>query len=94
MVDFLFPIYEDAHTRWMSKGPGVIPPASNLINTLDPASWAFTFASLVSVTVALLIIVRVGKSYGMPQPDIVEILLEPFAMLIQKDMPNWFNVKR
>ena len=70
------------------KAPNRVPPRLNLINTMDLGCWIFVPVSLASVTLALVIIVRV---YGIPQPDLVKIILTPFAMMNHEEMPTWFD---
>ena len=87
---YVFPLHYEKKF-WVMKAPGKVPPYFNLINTMDLGSWISVPVSLVSVTLALVIIVRVGRSYGIPQPDLVRIILTPFAMLNHEEMPAWFE---
>ena len=50
-------------TTWLSRGPGRVPPYTSLIRTMDAGCWASTLASVVSVSLALLLTVKVGRSY-------------------------------
>ena len=85
-----FPLYFH-QVNFVMKAPSKVPPYDNLINTMDTASWIFVFVSLVSVSLALVIIVRVGSCYGIPQPDLVRIILTPFSMMTSEKMPSWFD---
>ena len=76
------------------KAPSKVPPYYNLKNTMDLGCWISVPVSLISVSLALVIIVRVGKSYGIPQPDLLRIILTPFAMMNHEEMPAWFEVPR
>ena len=58
---------------------------------MDLACWIFVPVSLVFVTLALVIIVRVGGSYGIPQPDLIRIILTPFGMMNAEKMATWFE---
>ena len=73
------------------KAPAQVPPYYNLKNTMDLGCWISVHVSLVSVSLALVIIVRVGRSYGIPQPDLLRIILTPFAMMNHEEMPAWFE---
>ena len=73
------------------KAPSKVPPYYNLKNTMDLGCWISVPVSLISVSLALVIIVRVGKSYGIPQPDLLRIILTPFAMMNHEEMPAWFE---
>ena len=90
VVDFTFPALV-VSTTWLTKAPDKVRPYRNLITTMDTGCWISTLVSVASMSLALLLTVRVGKSYGMPQPDMVKIFLTPFALLNAEGMPSWFN---
>ena len=90
MADFTFPT-QVLVTTWLSRAPGRVPPYTSLVRTMDAGCWASTLASVVSVSLALLLTVKVGRSYGRPQPDLVKILLTPFAIMNAEPLPSWFN---
>ena len=89
-VDFTFPTIVN-NLKWLSKTPDRVPPTMNLARTMDVGCWILTFASYVSIGLALLISIRVGQSFGIYQPDTVRIMLTPFAMMNAEPMPTWFN---
>ena len=46
---------------------------------------------MVSMSLALVITVKVGRSYGIPQPQVARIMLTPFALMTAEEMPTWFE---
>ena len=105
VVDFTFPTSVEV-TTWLSAAPGRVPPASNLVRTMDTGCWLLTLASLISVGLALVVIMTVvtgtgsscgtgcGTSWLRHQLDVVNIMLTPLAMITGGEMPAWFNSPR
>ena len=89
VIDYTFPLCPNLN-RWMTRAPGKLSPIVNLIKTLDVGGWLFTFISIVAVSVALFIVLRVGN-YDV---EMGQILMEPIGMLTGESMPNWFEKKK
>ena len=59
----------------------------------DPVSWLLIFLSLVSVSLATIIIAKISSLYGVNTQDSVKLLLLPLQMLLgeQLENDNWFT---
>ena len=59
----------------------------------DPVSWLLIFLSLVSVSLATIIIARLSSLYGVETPDSAKLLFLPLQMLLgeQLENDNWFT---
>ena len=76
--------------KWLCKAPGPVPPYRNILNVYDIPSWLGILASLVLVGIMFLIIMRSGDM----QPDTVQILMTPIAMLSSEHgVPVWVNMR-
>ena len=77
---------------WVSKPPGRLPPATNLIRIFDYQSWCLIGVSILSVSVALIIIIKIGQMYGVEIPlDYFLIFLFPLGTLTAEDMSRGFR---
>ena len=93
MVDYSPGIGVDA-MNWISKPPGKLPPATNIVRTFDYYSWIMIAVSLLSVSFACGVASKVGQSYGVGTLDIVLIILFPFGTLNAEPLPRWFTKKK
>ena len=59
---------------------------------MDLGCWISVFVSYIFTSLALVIVVKVGASYGMKRVDVVKIILTPFAMMNHEGMPSWFEM--
>ena len=80
--------------NWISKPPGKLPPATNIVRTFDYYSWIMIAVSLLSVSFACGVASKVGQSYGVGTLDIVLIILFPFGTLNAEPLPRWFTKKK
>ena len=64
--------------RWISRTPRPLPPTFNLVRIFTSSSWLAVFTSLMVVTLLLLIVARVGKSYGINTFNYVALALVPY----------------
>ena len=58
---------------------------------MDLGCWISLFVSYFFISLALVIAVKVGASYGVKRVDVVYIILVPFAMMNAEGMPTWFE---
>ena len=63
--------------RWISKAPGPLPPATNLIRIFTYDVWLLIFFSTVLFSVFLLIAAKIGTYYGIIT-ELYEDFLVPF----------------
>ena len=63
---------------WVSKPPQKLPPITNILRIFDVTSWVLILASIMSVSVVLLAVSKVGTLYGGKDQDYVDILLVSF----------------
>ena len=76
---------------WVSKTPGKLSPATNLFRVFDYQSWTMIGVSLLSVSVVLIIITRIGQMYGVETPlDTFKIFSLPLATLIGENLSSSF----
>ena len=80
--------------NWISKPPGKLPPATNIVRTFDYYSWIMIGVSLLSVSLACRIASKVGQSYGVGTLDKVQIILFPLGTLNAEPLPRWFTKKK
>ena len=80
--------------NWISKPPGKLPPATNIVRTFDYYSWIMIGVSLLSVSFACGVASKVGQRYGVGTLDIVLIILFPFGTLNAEPLPRWFTKKK
>ena len=92
MVDFSVPILP-AEEFWMSNAPIPLHPYKNLLMIFDPPGWCLLAVSLVAISLSLLLFVRVGRSYGIVQPETITVLFIPLGMINAEAMPGWFDKK-
>ena len=64
--------------RWFSRAPRPLPPASNLVRIFTSSSWLAVFTSVIAVTILLLIVAMVGKTYGINTFNYVDLALVPY----------------
>ena len=77
--------------NWISKPPGKLPPATNIVRTFDYYSWIMIGVSLLSVSLACFVASKLGQRYGVGTLDTVHIFLAPFGTLNAEPMPRWFT---
>ena len=77
--------------NWVSK-PSVQSSYVPFFDGFDEYTWALVLASLLAVSVALILpyYVRGNKSYA----DKILILLTPVALLMAEDYPKWFSARQ
>ena len=63
---------------WVSKPPQKLPPITNILRIFDVTSWVLILASIMSVSVVLLAVSKVGTLYGGKDQDYEDILLVSF----------------
>ena len=63
---------------WVSKPPQKLPPITNILRIFDVTSWVLILASMLSVSIVLLVVSKVGTLYGGKNQDYVDILLISF----------------
>ena len=66
--------------RWISRAPRPLPSAFNLVRIFTSSSWLAVFTSLIAVTILLLIVARVGTSYGINTYNYVDLALVPYRL--------------
>ena len=64
--------------RWFSRAPRPLPPALNLVRIFTSSSWLAVFTSVIAVTILLLIVAMVGKTYGINTFNYVDLALVPY----------------
>ena len=92
-MDYSHGIGVDA-MNWISKPPGKLAPATNIVRTFDYYSWIMIGLSLLSVSFACGVASKVGQSYGVGTLDIGLIILFPFGALNAEPLPRWFTKKK
>ena len=65
--------------NWYSKFPAKVAPTWNLLKLFDRNSWMFIFLSILSVTIVLNIVAKVGTTYFGAKTVLGEIVLSPFG---------------
>ena len=65
---------------WVSKPPQKLPPITNILSIFDMTSWMLIFASMLTVSAALLAVSKVGTFYGGKSQDYVDVLLVSFRL--------------
>ena len=73
------PLYYNV-MRWISRAPRPLTPTFNLVRIFTSSSWLAVFTSLIAVTIILLIVARVGKSYGINTYNYVDLALVPYRL--------------
>jgi hypothetical protein len=68
--------------RWISKAPGRLPPATNLIRIFTFDVWLLIFLSTVHFSIFLLIAAKVGAYYGLITESYEDFLV-PFRQVFQ-----------
>ena len=77
---------------WISKSPGKLSPATNLIRIFDHQSWSLIGISILSVSVALFMIHKIGQSYGVKSGlDNFLIVMFPISTLIGENLSEGFR---
>ena len=91
VVDYSPGIMTDVR-YWISKSPGRLSPATNLIRVFDYQSWSLIGVSIISVSVALFVFQKIGQSYGvMSGLDNFLIVMFPFSTLIGENLSEGFR---
>ena len=67
---------------WFSRFPQEISPAWNLVNLFTPTLWMFTFLSILSVSIFLIVSATIGSSYFGLQTFREKIILSPFRLIL------------
>ena len=62
-VDYTFPTGIDGMV-WVSKPPQQLPPIKNISLIFDISSWGCILLSIILVTIVLIVIIRIGSTYG------------------------------
>ena len=91
-VDYSHPLGESSF-HWISKPPGKLSPATNILRIFDPTSWLMLGVSILSVIAASLVISKVGRSYGEEIVDNFVIFIYPLATLTSENMSDSFKKK-
>ena len=91
LVDFS-PGVGEVGLKWVSKSPGRLSPATNIIRIFDFYSWAMIAASILLFTLACHLVCRVSQSYGVVSPyDATYFLIFPLAALAGAAVPRGFQ---
>ena len=81
--------------KWISKSPGKLPPATNIIRIFDFYSWLMIAVSLLSFSLAYIIVWRVSQSYGAaPSLDTSLAFLFSLSALTGENIPRTFRLRR
>ena len=67
------------------RSPQKVHPAINLLRTFDVWSWLLLAVSFLAIGFTLMIMIRMGKVYGVKQPNTSQVLLTPLG----KHILNW-----
>ena len=93
LLDYSHPLGEAAY-HWVSKPPGKLSPATNILRIFDIQSWIMIGVSVLSVIAAFIIISKVGRCYGVETPmDNFHIAIYPLSTLTAESMPRSFKRK-
>ena len=91
LVDFS-PGVGEVGLKWVSKSPGKLSPATNIIRIFDFYSWAMIAASILLFTLACHLVCRVSQSYGVVSPyDGTFVFIFPLAALAGEAVPRGFQ---
>ena len=71
----------------MTRAPGKVSSATNLVKIFDVTSWLFIFVSVLLFSLVLNAFYKVGLQYGLRDRNSASIMLTPFAMLNAEDFP-------
>ncbi|XP_023348346.1 uncharacterized protein LOC111717060, partial [Eurytemora carolleeae] len=78
------------HAVWVTRFPGKISSAYNILKVFDIFTWIAILISLIFATIVLLFLSNLLKTLGFNQPDHVMIALLPLSLLNAEGMPDWF----
>ena len=93
LLDYSHPLGEAAY-HWVSKPPGKLSPATNILRIFDIQSWIIIGVSILSVIAAFIIISKVGRCYGVETPmDNFHIAIYPLSTLTAENMSRSFERK-
>ena len=87
LVDYSHPMGEDT-AYWISKPPGKLSPATNILRIFDIQSWVMIGVSMLSVIAAFTVISRVDVETPL---DSFLIFIYPLASLTGENMSTSFN---
>ena len=86
-IDYTTPLLENG-IKWVTKAPGRISSATNLVKIFDNMSWFLTLLSMILIGISLLIAYKVGTFYGLQGRDTTLTILTPLAMMNAESVPN------
>ena len=69
------------YDHWISKAPGTLPPATNLIRIFTFDVWLLIFLSMMLFSAFLVIAAKIGTYYGL-NTESYEDFLVPFRYTI------------
>ena len=67
--------------NWYSKYPAKVAPTWNLLRLFDPQTWMLILLSILSVTIFLFIVAKVGNTFFGTKTVPGEIILSPFRKI-------------
>ena len=88
-MDYSHPMGEDT-AYWISKPPGKLSPATNILRIFDIQSWVMIGVSILSIIAAFTVISRVDVETPL---DSFLIFIYPLASLTGENMSTSFNKK-
>ena len=92
LVDYSVCGLGEVGMKWVSKSPGKLSPATNIIRIFDFYSWAMIGVSILLFTLACHLVCRVSQSYGVVSPyDGTFVFIFPLAALAGEAVPRGFQ---
>ena len=93
LVDFS-PGVGEVGLKWVSKSPGRLSRATNIIRIFDFYSWMMIAVSILFFILALYIVCWVSQSYGVVSPhDRTFVFIFPLAALTGEALPRSFKTR-
>ena len=74
--------------KWVSKAPGKKISVFNILQIFDLASWLFILASMVAVSIMLIIVHTIQHWLGGKTEDISLSIITPLAMLLAENLSS------
>ena len=93
IVEYSHPLGEAA-IHWVSKPPGRLSAATNILRIFEYEAWVMILVSIISISAAFIVISKIGRSYGVETPlDNFLVFILPLATLTAECMPRSFKSK-
>ncbi|XP_023326038.1 glutamate receptor U1 isoform X2 [Eurytemora carolleeae] len=93
-VEFTFVLHTPEYNGWVTKYPEKTAASENLSKVFDKYTWIAILISVISTSIAMLVVSKVLKNLGFKQPDSVIVSLIAFSLLNAEGMPDWFLISK